>query len=246
MAEAFGKEPPPMNTRHITHEAAYGEPKRTVLVFEPVMDRQLVAVIKERYWPVLRAVPSQEGLPACERLAPQRAVWLTSALPAAACEDIRKLRAAPEPLECHIFLKPTVYNIRLALAAGVQGCFALPAFPGPGRTERGGQPEDIQLLPEISLVVDAVCARMYAGGLSGGGAVPPFDLTETERKMLHALARSVSNEDIARQFACAESTVRAAWTALQRRTGTDDRCQLLLWAIRNGVVSPWAEDEHGV
>jgi DNA-binding NarL/FixJ family response regulator len=66
---------------------------------------------------------------------------------------------------------------------------------------------------------------------------PPMEqLSERELDVLGAVARGLSNRGIAFALTISESTVRAHLRSLMQKVGTDNRTQLAIYAVREGIV----------
>jgi DNA-binding NarL/FixJ family response regulator len=64
------------------------------------------------------------------------------------------------------------------------------------------------------------------------------DLTEREREMVSWVATGMSNTEIARQLVVSPDTVRTHVSRAMVKLGARDRAQLVVFAIRSGLVPP--------
>ena len=65
-------------------------------------------------------------------------------------------------------------------------------------------------------------------------------LTEREREMLPLIASGSTNKDIARTLMLSEHTVHNHRAHLMEKLGLHDRMQLLMYAMRRGIITPQA------
>lgn len=72
-------------------------------------------------------------------------------------------------------------------------------------------------------------------GGSPSGAAP--HLTERELDLVKALARGMSNKEIAKDMGISEKTVRNHATNIYKKLGIFDRTQALIYALREGLVN---------
>jgi DNA-binding NarL/FixJ family response regulator len=72
-------------------------------------------------------------------------------------------------------------------------------------------------------------------------AIPPpayLGLTDKEREVFTAVARGLSNTEIAAQVFASESTVKTHVGSVLRKLGLRDRVQVVVFAHEHGLVSP--------
>lgn len=82
--------------------------------------------------------------------------------------------------------------------------------------------------------------RMTAPGLpiAEAGAKPPLlePLTDRERDILQEMAYGLRNDQIARKLIIAEGTVKSHVHRILQKFGCEDRTQVVVAALRNGMV----------
>lgn len=64
----------------------------------------------------------------------------------------------------------------------------------------------------------------------------PRQLTARERGLVRALARGLSNRQIAKEFALSEQTVKNQLTAIYQKMGIRSRLQLAVYAMRHDLA----------
>jgi DNA-binding NarL/FixJ family response regulator len=79
--------------------------------------------------------------------------------------------------------------------------------------------------------------RTFEGGRSGGGSrLAPPPLTERELEIIRALARGMSDRQIAHSLGISEKTVRNHTSNIYRKLHIFDRTQAVIYAVREGVI----------
>jgi DNA-binding NarL/FixJ family response regulator len=77
----------------------------------------------------------------------------------------------------------------------------------------------------------------FEGGTSGRGSrVAPPPLTERELEVIRALARGMSDRQIAHSLGISEKTVRNHASNIYRKLHIFDRTQAVIYAVREGVI----------
>jgi DNA-binding NarL/FixJ family response regulator len=77
----------------------------------------------------------------------------------------------------------------------------------------------------------------FEGGRSGGDSrVAPPPLTERELEVIRALARGMSDRQIAHSLDISEKTVRNHTSNIYRKLHIFDRTQAVIYAVREGVI----------
>jgi DNA-binding NarL/FixJ family response regulator len=90
-----------------------------------------------------------------------------------------------------------------------------------------------------SLLAPAITRRLIENFVAGPGAaitLPP--LTERERDVLDAVARGLSNMEIAAEMFVSYSTVKTHVSHLLTKLDARDRAQLVMIAYRSGLATP--------
>jgi DNA-binding NarL/FixJ family response regulator len=75
-----------------------------------------------------------------------------------------------------------------------------------------------------------------AGGRKGSARLAPPPLTERELEVIRALARGMSDGQIARSLNISEKTVRNHTSNIYRKLHIFDRTQAVIYAVREGVI----------
>ena len=83
-----------------------------------------------------------------------------------------------------------------------------------------------------------VSAVMEISQQRGGQLDPYGGLTDREKEMLPLIASGHTNKEIAQALHLSEHTVHNHRAHLMEKLGIHDRMQLLMYAIRRGIVSP--------
>lgn len=80
----------------------------------------------------------------------------------------------------------------------------------------------------------------FAGSLPSSDPVddPTTDLTEREREVFDAIARGLTNAEIAAEFFVSESTVKTHVGRVLTKVGARDRVHVVILAHRLGIASP--------
>jgi DNA-binding NarL/FixJ family response regulator len=96
---------------------------------------------------------------------------------------------------------------------------------------------DALLAPKVTRRLIEQFAKQPAGPQSA--AHPGFDsLTEREREVLGAVARGLSNAELADQLFMSHATAKTHVSRLLTKLGARDRAQLVMLAYEAGVVVP--------
>jgi NarL family two-component system response regulator LiaR len=74
------------------------------------------------------------------------------------------------------------------------------------------------------------------GGQGGKAHLAPPPLTERELEVIRALARGMSDRQIARSLDISEKTVRNHTSNIYRKLHIFDRTQAVIYAVREGVI----------
>ena len=196
---------------------------RTILEREP--DLEVVA----------EAVDGDEAVAAVRRHRPD-VVLMDIRMPGRdGIEAARLLLAEPDPPKV---LMLTTFDldeyVHACLRAGASG-FLLKDTPPAGivAAVRATYAGDATLSPAVTrrLITSYVQAP-------APGTERPVALTEREVDVLRAIARGLSNAEVARELYVGETTVKTHVTAILTKLGVRDRLQAVIAAYESGLVRP--------
>jgi DNA-binding NarL/FixJ family response regulator len=147
----------------------------------------------------------------------------------------RAMLAAPDPPKV---LMLTTFDldeyVHACLRAGASG-FLLKDTPPAGivAAVRAAHAGDATLSP-------AVTQRMITSYVQAPapGASLPAALTDRETDVLRAIARGLSNAEVARELFLGETTVKTHVTSILAKLGVRDRLQAVILAYESGLVRP--------
>ena len=97
-----------------------------------------------------------------------------------------------------------------------------------------------------SLVAPAVTRRLIERALTAGPAPTPapLPLTERQRDVVLAVARGLSNREVAEELCLAETTVKGYVSDILLQLGLRDRTQLVIAAYESGLLHPGGDGGH--
>lgn len=117
--------------------------------------------------------------------------------------------------------------VKAALAAGAHGYILKASRPA-------------ELLAAIERVMDGETALDSAAGQvlvrSAARRDPLDELTEREREVFDAMARGLTNTEIAERFVVSEGTVRTHVANVLNKLDLRDRAQVTVYALKRGLV----------
>ena len=87
-------------------------------------------------------------------------------------------------------------------------------------------------------VTKPLVSAFVESSLKAGDGDGYSELTEREKEMLPLIAGGQTNKEIAQALQLSEHTVHNHRAHLMEKLGMHDRTQLLMYAIRHGIVSP--------
>ncbi|WP_426514219.1 response regulator [Dactylosporangium sp. McL0621] len=101
-----------------------------------------------------------------------------------------------------------------------------------------------------ALIAPSVTVRLieaFAGAAVGRVPVQPVDaLTPREEEVLLAVARGLSNHDIAQALFITLSTVKTHLASLMAKLGAKNRVEIAMWAYETGRIRPRAGSGEGL
>ncbi|MCL2433202.1 MAG: LuxR C-terminal-related transcriptional regulator [Clostridia bacterium] len=171
---------------------------------------------------LLNTVPLDDLPHLAARLMPGRVVWVVKEAVEEAAGQISGLLRLLPGARFDVYIPPEYKKIQTVIRAGATGCYALDDAPG----------------SENGLFIDQKCAEALRGYLLAHQkpTQPPVKLSETERHLLNMLATGKSITETAGILFLTADTVRNYYVSLRRKTATRDRAELLIWAVKHGVV----------
>jgi DNA-binding NarL/FixJ family response regulator len=198
---------------------------RTILEREP--DVEVVA----------EAVDGDEAIAATRRHRPD-VVLMDIRMPGRdGIEATRALVDEPEPPKV---LMLTTFDldeyVHACLRAGASGFLLKDTQPaGIVAAVRAAHAGDATLSPTVTRRLIASYVQAPAPG-----ATLPAALTEREVDVLRAIARGLSNAEVARELYVGETTVKTHVTSILTKLGVRDRLQAVIAAYESGLVRPGA------
>jgi DNA-binding NarL/FixJ family response regulator len=98
---------------------------------------------------------------------------------------------------------------------------------------------DAVVAPSTTRRLLATIAHQLPAGASDDAALPvPSSLTPREREVLIAVARGLSNAEIADEFVLSEATVKTHVGRILAKLALRDRVQIVIYAYDRGLVAP--------
>jgi DNA-binding NarL/FixJ family response regulator len=98
---------------------------------------------------------------------------------------------------------------------------------------------DAVVAPSTTRRLLATIAHQLPAGESDDAALPvPSSLTPREREVLIAVARGLSNAEIADEFVLSEATVKTHVGRILAKLALRDRVQIVIYAYDRGLVAP--------
>lgn len=191
----------------------------------------LAAFAENAVFEVAGGVAAAELVEAAVRLRPDVVIWkLDEGNPVASVAELHSM--CPSVLSVLLVDDPRRLDIFKLLRAGVRGCLPLRLLPR-------------QVVQAVELIVKAglVCLprlgpEFFAQDHRGGEGFSLRHLTRREYEVLSLLAKSYTNQEIARALYVSESTVKTHLHSLFRKLGVRNRTEAFMAAVRLGLLEP--------
>ena len=120
------------------------------------------------------------------------------------------------------------------IKAGAQGYLLKDSEPEDlSRAIRTVHAGDTIVAPDLA---QKMLSTFEQGGRPGGSRLAPPPLTDRELEVIRALARGMSDRQIATTLGISEKTVRNHTSNIYRKLHIFDRTQAVIYAIREGVI----------
>lgn len=143
-------------------------------------------------------------------------------------ETIRRLRAEGQRAEVLVLTASLDdHLVKAALEAGARGYVLKVSRPAE-------LVEAVRRVARGEEALDPAAARVLVQGLRGGD--PLAVLTPREREVFDALARGMSNPQIAASLHVSEATVRTHIASVLDKLELPDRTQVTIYALKRGLI----------
>lgn len=204
---------------------------RIVIVDDHAIVRQGLRLLlaAQPTWDVVgEAKDAEAALPLVQSLKPHLVLFDLIMPGMGGIEGVRRIHAL-EPEIRILVLTSSIEDhlVKAALAAGAHGYILKASRPA-------------ELLAAIERVMDGETALDPAAGQSlvrSATRRDPLDeLTEREREIFDAIARGLTNTEIAERFVVSEGTVRTHVANVLGKLDLRDRTQVTVYALKRGLV----------
>ena len=211
--------------------AAGAEPTRVLLVDDHAVVRQGLRLLLESHPDVQVVGEAADGVAALTlagRIRPD-VILLDLLMPGMdGIETIRRLRA--EGVQSEVLVLTASLDDHLvkgALEAGARGYVLKVSRPA-------DLVEAVRRVARGEEALDPAAARVLVQGLRGGD--PLAVLTPREHEVFDALARGMSNPQIAAALHVSEATVRTHIASVLDKLELPDRTQVTIYALKRGLI----------
>jgi len=141
--------------------------------------------------------------------------------------------------KCLDWLRSRHESVKVVVLSAVDDPDSIPAALNRGASAFVGKHVDPRDLPSVvRQVVDESVYHALAHAIPAGGSpAQEAGLTPSEQRVLEALARGLTNKEIARELWLTEQTVKFHLTRIYRRLGVGNRTEAVRHAYQNRLVS---------
>jgi DNA-binding NarL/FixJ family response regulator len=142
-------------------------------------------------------------------------------------------------LKCLDLIRARHDAVRVVVLSGVEDHDSIQAALRRGASAFVGKHVDPRDLPSVvrQVVDESVYHALVHALPDGGGPAHEAGLTTSEQRVLEALARGLSNKEIARELWLTEQTVKFHLTRIYRRLGVANRTEAVRHAYQHRLVS---------
>ena len=142
-------------------------------------------------------------------------------------------------LKCLDWLRSRHESVKVVVLSAVDDPDSIQAALNRGASAFVGKHVDPRDLPSVvRQVVDESVYHALAHAIpAGGNPAQEAGLTPSEQRVLEALARGLTNKEIARELWLTEQTVKFHLTRIYRRLGVGNRTEAVRHAYQNRLVS---------
>jgi len=156
-------------------------------------------------------------------------------------EVVRRLKADPETSHIQLVILTVYDDLEIAAEALRAGAIGY-ILKDSGREQLlGAINSAVKGVPHMaSTITHKLVSTLFRDGaiqaVEEGESKVPADLTEREREVLRMVTKGYSNKSIARELGISLSTVKTHLRNIFRKLEVEDRAQVIVKAIKEGII----------